>query len=376
MIRSLTGVAKPLMPPKGEPRPTESEIATLKAWIDAGAAGPKNATAESTTLNVPKIVSRAKARPVTAIAASPDGMWVATARYESVEIESPGKSKRVLTEFPGKVTAVHFSMDGKIITASGVVGLSGEAALWNPADGSLIRRFPGHRDLLFDAELAPNGKVLATCGYDRTIRLWDTDTGKLLRALEGHNGAVYGVAFSPDGRFLVSASSDDTCKVWRVADGLRMDTLPQPLKEEYACAFSPDGKTIVAGGADNTIRVWEFVSTDRPKINPMILARYAHEGPIVQLAFTTDGSRLVTTAEDRTIKAWDTADYSEIQLWASQPDVVTALTIAADGQSFRVGRMDGSSGNIHSRPFANGRDGNGNPRGDTWTRPGRAQTHQ
>src|SRR6202021_2223182 len=104
----------------------------------------------------------------------------------------------------------------RLVTASGVVGLGGVAAIWNVRDGSLIRRFAGHRDLLFDAEL------------------------------------------SPDGRFLVSPSGDDTCKVWRVEDGLRMDTLPQPLKEEYACAFSPDGRTIVAGGADNTIRVWDF----------------------------------------------------------------------------------------------------------------------
>ena len=181
-------------------------------------------------------------------------------------------------------------------------------------------------------------------GYDRTIRLWDVGEGQAcLRALEGHNGAVYDLAFSPDGRFLVSASADDTCKVWRVEDGLRMDTLPQPLKEEYACAFSPDGRTIVAGGGDNTIRVWEFVSTDRPKINPMVVARFAHEGPIVRLAFTPDGSRLVTTAEDRTIKVWDTSDYSELQLWERQPDVAPALSVAGDGKSFRVGRMDGSS---------------------------------
>ena len=102
---------------------------------------------------------------------------------------------------------------------------------------------------------------------------------------------------------------------------MRMDTLPQPLKEEYACAFSPDGRRIVAGGADNTIRVWEFLSTDRPTINPMVVARFAHEGPIVRLAFTPDGSRLVTTAEDRTIKVWDAADFSEIELRENQPDV-------------------------------------------------------
>jgi WD40 repeat protein len=292
------------------------------------------------TLVVPKIASRAKARPVTAVEFSPDGKWLATARYGSLEIHtlSGDKPPRVLEGFPGKVTAVHFSRDGtRLVTASGVTGLGGEAVLWNPEDGALIRRFRGHRDLLFDAKLSPNGKVLATAGYDRTIHLWNVDTGKPLRTLEGHNGAVYEVAFSPDGRFLVSASADDTCKVWRVEDGLRMDTLPQPLKEEYACAFSPDGRFIVAGGADNTIRVWEFVSNDRPRINPMVLARFAHEGPIVQLAFTPDGSRLVTTAEDRTIKVWDTADYSELQLWESQPDVAMANK-GCPGRETRVGR--------------------------------------
>jgi WD40 repeat protein len=153
---------------------------------------------------------------------------------------------------------------------------------------------------------------------------------------------VYDVAFSPDGRFLVSASADDTCKVWRVADGMRLDTLSQPLKEEYSCAFSPDGRFIAAGGADNTIRVWKFISKDKPRINPMVQARFAHEGPIVRLAFTPDGTRLISLAEDRTIKLWETAGYTELQMWGGQPDVAAALAVAGDGATFRVGRMDGS----------------------------------
>src|SRR5262249_36773715 len=108
------------------------------------------------------------------------------------------------------------------------------------------------------------------------------------------------------------------------------------------CAFSPDGRFIVAGGADNTIRVWKFISTDKPRINPMVQARFAHEGPVVRLAFTADGSRLVTLGEDRTIKAWETSGYTELQLWTDQPDVAAALAIAGDGSSFQVGRMNGS----------------------------------
>ena len=134
-----------------------------------------------------------------------------------------------------------------------------------------------------------------------------------------------------------------------------MDTLTQPLKEEYACAFSPDGRSIVAGGADNTIRVWEFASTDGPRINPMTLARFAHEGPIVRLAFTPDGSRLITTAEDRTIKVWDTADYTELKLWEHEPDVADAIA-ALGRRPVDPGRPDGRvvERPTPSRPSASG----------------------
>ena len=40
IVRVLTGLAKPMMPPKDEPRPTADEIGVIEAWIDSGARGP------------------------------------------------------------------------------------------------------------------------------------------------------------------------------------------------------------------------------------------------------------------------------------------------------------------------------------------------
>ncbi len=348
IVRVLTGAAKPLMPPKDEPRPGPDEIALIEAWIESGARGPQGQEPDRLALIVPKIPAHSKVRPVVAMDATHDGRWLAIARGAQVGLYSQHAPRadapeRALGSFPGKVTALHFTPDGeRLVTASGVAGLGGVAAIWNVADGALIRRFEGHRDILYDAELSSDGKWLATCGYDKKIELWDAGSGKPVRTLEGHTGAVYDVAFSPDSRFLVSASADDTCKVWRVLDGQRMDTLPQPLKSEYTCTFSPDGRTIVAAGADNNIRVWRFISRDKPEINPMVIARFAHEGAIVRVAFTRDGTKLVSLAEDRTIKVWRTSDYSELKLWENQPDVPTAMAFAADSGSFEVGRMDGS----------------------------------
>jgi len=352
MIRLITGAAEPLMPPEDEPRPGDEDVAVLKAWIEAGAKGPEGVEPDRLALIVPAIASHAKQHPVASLSLSPDGNRLAIARFSKVTLhKTPSEEgERVsvdegepLGTYPGKVTSVQFSPDGsRLITASGVTGLGGVAAIWNVDDGTLVREFRGHRDILYDAALSPDGSVLATCSYDKSIILWDVASGEQLRTLTGHNGAVYDVAFSPDGRFLVSASADDTCKVWRVSDGERMDTLGQPLKEAYCCAFSPDGRYIVSGGADNSLRVWQFVSHDRPRINPQVIARFAHEGPIVQLAFTPDGSKLVSVAEDRTIKVWNTTGYRELKLWENQPDVAMALAVDPAGKSFVLGRMNGT----------------------------------
>ena len=343
LYRVLSG-NEPAMPPEDEPQLSEEQIAVIRRWIEAGAKGPDGAEPDRLSLIVPDVASQTDTRPVTSIDASPDGTWLAVARHNQVTLQATNKSgePRRVGEFPGAVNGVRFVDDERLLTASGVPGLGGVAALWNVADGRLIREYKGHRDTLYDAELSPDGSLLATCSYDKLIILWDAETGEPIRELSGHNGAVYDVAFSPDGQYLVSASADDTCKVWRTSDGLRLDTLGQPLKEAYTCQFSPDGRFIVAGGADNRIRVWRFVSRNRPRINPPVHARFAHEGAVLRIAFTPDGRKLISVADDRTIKVWETRRYTELKLWENEPDVPAALAVSADGNRFTVGRMDGS----------------------------------
>lgn len=347
LLRLILGTAEPVMPPEGEKRPTDAEVALLREWIAAGAHGPVGNEPLPLKLIVPQIESRTDRRPVTAVDLSANGQWLAVARFGEVQLHRPTAAgwepAHTLSDFPGKVTAVHFIGEGeRLLTAAGIPGVGGVVNLWSVATGEKLLELRGHRDLIYDAELSPDGTTVASCSYDRDIILWDVATGQQRLKLSMHNGAVYDVAFSPDGRFLASASADDTCKVWRVADGERMDTLAQPLKEAYCVAFTPDGRRIVSGGADNNLRVWDFISTDRPRINPMPFARFAHEGAIVNLRFTRDGSRLISVAEDRTIKVWETRTYTELKLWDEQPSVPAGLSVAADGSALVVGRLDGS----------------------------------
>jgi len=353
LIKLLTGGTDDPMPPEDEPQPSADEITLLKRWIEEGARGPDEANDVSilSMLDVPEWAPAAGQKAVTAMASSADGKVRAEARFGQVSFSvandagaaSPGVLQ--LEELPGKINALHFSPTNpqQLVTASGVTGLNGIATLWNLRDGKMIREFGEgyHRDLLYDAEFSPDGKILATAGYDTKIGLWDVASGELLRSIEVHTGAIFDLAFSPDGTLLASASADETTKVWRVSDGERLDTLHQPEGEQFAVAFSPDGRFVLSGGADSVIRMWRVLSTEKPRINPLIHARFAHEDAVVAMAISADGKWLASSSDDHTVKLWALPRLEEVQAWENQPDVVSVLQLTGP-QEFVAARMDGS----------------------------------
>jgi WD40 repeat protein len=339
---------KPAMPPKKEPQPTEADLLILEAWLKAGAPGPSAPDVSILTLvTVPDLpIKKGAPKAITALALAPDGVTQAECRYGTVEIVRTGEgaSRRRLEGLPGKVTSAAFSPDGgRLAAATGVASISGTVLVWNTAGESKPASLEGaHRDLVYALRWSPDGRVLATGGYDSKIVLWDPVSGKPLRTLSGHNGAIFSLAFTPDGTLLASASADQTIKIWRVRDGERLDTLKEPLGEQLSVTFTPDGNQIVAAGADRRIRLWNLKSREKTDVNPLVESRYAHEASVTAIQVLPSGDRLVSAALDRTLKVWTLPGLDLVEVLPAQPDTVTAVQ-QLPGARVMVARMDGST---------------------------------
>jgi hypothetical protein len=104
-----------------------------------------------------------------------------------------------------------------------------------------------------------DGRALASAaGHEApTVKLWDVKTGRLLCECIGHTAGIQALALSPDGRTVASAGWDETVRLWEAASGRERGRFKGQDYLVTGLAFSPDGRSLASGGADSTVLVWD-----------------------------------------------------------------------------------------------------------------------
>jgi WD40 repeat protein len=194
-----------------------------------------------------------------ALALSADGARLATLYSDrTFQVRDTFTGQVQLTRrLPEALAAVAFVPERVGETSLLAVACATAAQLWDLRSGTLVRTLRGHANVVTGIACSADGRLLATCSPDRTVRRWDIATGKELLPAGGHAMNVAAVAFAPDGTRLASTGSDGVVKLWDVRNGTEVLKLSGCPAGFAAVAFSPDGRLVAAAGRDGMIHVWD-----------------------------------------------------------------------------------------------------------------------
>jgi len=207
----------------------------------------------------------------------------------------------------------------------------------------------GHEREVMTTKISPNGKVLASGGYDRKIFLWQVyGNCKNHMVFEGHKGPILHLSWKIDGSQLYSASADAFGAVWDVEEGVRVKKL-RGHADPINC-ISPlrrGSPLVVTASDDQTARVWDLRCRAAVKV-------LRTSTPTTSALFSDDGSQVFTTGADEDIKVWDFRTDEVVLTLDGHRDMVTDLSLSPDGSYLLSNAMDNQLRVWDVRPFVSG----------------------
>ncbi len=191
---------------------------------------------------------------------------------------------------------------------------------WEESKGQLVSTMIAHNSGISCVALSRDGQILASGGYDGTIKIWQPDTGQLRMTLPGHSQTVKLITISNDGHTLVSGT-DQTIKVWSLVNCALLHTFSSQTGGVLAIAISPDGHLLASGGQDGTIKLRDLHTGELRNTFS------GHAGMVLGITMSPDGQTLATTGIEKTIKTWDLNSGKQKSTLTGLSDPVIALAI-------------------------------------------------
>ena len=145
--------------------------------------------------------------------------------------------------------------------------------------GSQIAVLSGHTGWVKSLAFSPDGTLLVSGSFDKTIKLWDLQTGGFIKTFQGHTGPIHSISISANGTLIASGSEDETIRLWDIQVGECYHIIQQENYVDYVC-FSPLDPQYLISISDSKLWQWTI---DGHQIVP------TYDGS--HTAFSSDGTQ-------------------------------------------------------------------------------------
>jgi WD40 repeat protein len=150
----------------------------------------------------------------------------------------------------------HDSSALAIASADGIVAVL-DSRTWQQTSRHDLhqRSAAGWLRLLHGSVFLHDNRTLVTGDNAGRVIVWDTKKQRLLHSWQAHSAGIRAMALSPDGRSLATGGYDHSVTLWHTATWRAMLTLEHPATV-YAIAFSHNGGILATGCEDGLARLW------------------------------------------------------------------------------------------------------------------------
>jgi WD40 repeat protein len=235
---------------------------------------------------------------VQSLAFSPDGRILASGEYRMVKLWQREPNLPQFTLGADPVSALAASADRKWLATAAKDNV---IRIWDAVSGKPVKELPGHTGAVNSLRFSPDNLKLASGSADKTIRVWDVAAGKVFAQAATAN-EVSALAWVLGGKQLASAGGDNVIRQWQLP--AQAGAALTPGKESpghtqsVTCleAFPADGKQLLSGSRDGSVRHWSVESAKQVR-------QMDHGAPVLAVAVSASG-KIFASAGGNSARLW------------------------------------------------------------------------
>jgi len=168
--------------------------------------------------------------------------------------------------------------------------------------------------------------ILATAGYDHTIRFWEAPSGICYRTIQYTDSQINRLEITPDKQYIATAGNPHI-RFFEINTNN-----PNPVmsfdghkSNVTAVGFQKEGKWMFTGSEDHTIKIWDLRA-------PGCQRNFECSGPVNTVAIHPNQAELISGDQNGNMRVWDlTANACSRELVPDGETAVRSITISPDG---------------------------------------------